>query len=190
MTWDDLRKRLDEIGSIEDLTERLGELGALLERFAPGEEGRAEVLTYLADEQMHLGQTDEARARYQEAIDDGGRTVLTPYAGLLDVALATGDIARADQLLELLIAKSRADELVVGDYEWIGESLEEAGRLREALRWFTIQLRDIQPGHVDMMPILCLDGRWRVRRALERPLDAYDDAYTLVHGTDEDEPDE
>lgn len=188
MDWDALSETLDEIGSVKDRAYRLDEFRELLTSFEPGQEGRAEILTYLADDLLRDGHLDEARANYQEAVDDGGRTVLTAHVGLLDVALAQGDTARADQLLQLLIDKSRADELVVGDYEWIGDSLEEAGRLRDALRWFTIPLSDIQPGHVEMMPILSLNGRWRVRRALGLPLDAYDDAYKLWHGADEDQP--
>ena len=107
--------------------------------------------------------------------------MLQPRAGLLAVALARGDDARVDELLAELIALSRAERLVIGDYEWIAESLEDAGRLRAALRWFTIPLRDIQPGDLDLMPPLCLDGRWRVRRALDLPVDAYDEAHDVWH---------
>lgn len=188
MDWDDLSELLDDIGSTQDRAYRLDEFRQLLTSFSPGQEGRAEVLTYLADDLLRDGQLDEAQAMYQEAIDDGGRTILEPHVGLLDVALAKGDGSAADQLLQLLIDKSRANQLVVGDYEWIGDSLEEYGRLRDALRWFTIPLADIQPGHVEMMPILSLNGRWRVRRALGLPLDAYDDAYDVWHGMDDGQP--
>lgn len=188
MDWNVLSEQLDEIGSMQDRAWRLEQFRQLLTDMTFGEEGRAEVLTYLADDLMRDGQLDEAGVRYQEALDDGGRTVLEPHIGLLDVALARGDDARVDELLALLIAKSRADELVVGDHEWIGDSLEEAGRLREALRWFTIPLRDIQPGHYELMPIISLNGRWRVRRALGLPLDAYDDAHDVWQDLHETEP--
>jgi hypothetical protein len=181
MTWEELSDELEEIGTVQDRAYRLGEYRRLLAGLSAGHDGRAEVLMCLGDDLLGDGQLDAAQAVYEEARDEGGRTVLDPHVGLLDVALARGDGELADELLVLLLAKSRADELVVGDYEWIGELLEEAGQLRAALRWFTIPLRDIQPGDVDLMPILCLDGRWRVRRALDLPVDAYDESHEVWH---------
>ncbi|MCW2829491.1 MAG: hypothetical protein JWP31_183 [Aeromicrobium sp.] len=185
MDWDDLSDQLEQIGAVPDRTHRLGEYRRLLTELPPGEEGRAEVLTCLADDLTGEGLLDDARDAYREAIDDGGRTVLDPQVGLLTVALAAGDNARVDELLALLLAKSRSDQLVVPDYEWIAEALEDAGRLRAALRWFTIPLRDIQPGDVDLMPTVCLNGRFRVRRTLGLPLDAYDEAHDLWHEVNE-----
>ncbi|MCW2769743.1 MAG: hypothetical protein JWR27_1176 [Aeromicrobium sp.] len=180
MTWDELCDALDEIGLEPQGEQRLAEYHRLLATFLPGQEGRAETLARLAEEEGALGRPDEARATYQRAIDDGGRTILDPLVGLLDLSLEHG-ADDADDLLAALLTRSRADRLVIGDYEWIGESLEEAGRVREALRWFTIPLRDIQPGDIDLMPVVCLDGRWRVRRALDLPIDAYDDAHDVWH---------
>jgi len=181
MDWDELGDALEEIGEVPHRDVRLGEYRRLLAELGPSDEGRAEVLTNLADDLREDGRLDEAEAAYQQAIDDGGRTVLSPHVGLLDVALERGDDTHADELLALLLAKSRSDELVIGDYEWIGDSLEEAGRLRAALRWFTIPLRDIQPGDIDLMPVIALNGRWRVRRALDLPVDAYDEAHDVWH---------
>jgi tetratricopeptide (TPR) repeat protein len=163
------------------MEQRLSEYRRMLATFRPGQEGRAETLSRIADELVEDGQLDAARAAYQDVVDDGGRTILSPLAGLLDIALKQHDDARADELLGRLLAQSRADALVVGDYEWVAEALEEAGRLRQALRWFTIPLRDIQPGDLDLMPAIVLDGRWRVRRALDLPIDAYDDAHDVWH---------
>ncbi|MET0766842.1 MAG: hypothetical protein ABW075_11030 [Aeromicrobium sp.] len=181
MDWKELGDTLEEIGRAPDGTDRLGEYRRILADLPAGVEGHAEVLTCLADELKWQGQLDEAEATYRAAIADGGRTVLAPQTGLLNIALGRGDDAEIDEFLALLLTRSRADELVIGDYEWIAESLEEAGRLRTALRWFTIPLRDIQPGDIDLMPVGCLDGRWRVRRALELPVDAYDEAYEVWH---------
>lgn len=181
MDWDELGDALEEIGELPDLDVRLGEYRRLLAELPSRQDGHAEVLTVLADDLTSAGELDEAESLYQQAIDDGGRTVLDPRVGLLGVALERGDDARADELLALLLARSRADELVVGDYEWIGEALEEAGRPRAALRWFTIPLRDIQPGDLDRMPVIALNGRWRVRRALDLPVDAYDEAHHVWH---------
>jgi tetratricopeptide (TPR) repeat protein len=180
MDWDELGNELEKIAEAPDSRYRVAEYTQILSGFDAGQEGRAEVLACLADELKGHGDLDGAEATYERAIEDGGRTVLSPYAGLLDIALQRGDDQRTDDLLDTLIALSREDALVVGDYEWIAESLEEAGRHRAALRWFTIPLRDIQPGDIDLMPIDCLTGRYRVRRMLELPVDAYDDAYEVL----------
>jgi tetratricopeptide (TPR) repeat protein len=181
MNWDELGDELERIGEAPGLAYRVAEYRRLLADHAPGDEGRAEILANLADELTTDGQLDEAETLYEDVIADGGRTVLDPHIGLLSVALERVDDARADELLALLLTRSRADQLVIGDYEWIGEILEDAGRLRAALRWFTIPLRDIQPGDIDLMPELALDGRWRVRRELDLPVDAYDEAREVWH---------
>lgn len=181
MDFDEVCGLLDGIEAETDRARRRDEHTRLLAALGPGEDGRAEVLSRMAEDLMTDDRRDEARETYQAAVDDGGRTILDPRTGLLDIALADGDDARVDELLAQLMVRSRADELVVGDYEWIAESLEDSGRLRAALRWFTIPLRDIQPGDIDLMPVVCLDGRWRVRRALDLPVDAYDEAYEVLH---------
>ncbi|KAA1376045.1 hypothetical protein [Aeromicrobium fastidiosum] len=188
MDWDELGDTLADIASLPNRAARLTEYDQLLATFAPGDEGRAEVLMCRADELVDDDLLDEAEAAYGAAVEDGGRTVLDPHVGLLVVALQREDEARVDELLTRLIALSRADELVLGDYEWIAESLEDAGRLRAALRWFTIPLRDIQPGDLDLMPPLCLDGRFRVRRALGLPVDAYDEAHDVWHEVNAAQP--
>lgn len=181
MDWDELCDALDEIDAEPQREQRLSEYRRMLASFSPGQEGRAETLSRIADELAADEQLEAARSTYQEVVDDGGRTILSPLAGLLDVALQQEEETRVDELLTLLLTRSRADELVVGDYEWIAEALEDAGRLRQALRWFTIPLRDIQPGDLDLMPVIALEGRWRVRRALGLPIDAYDDARDVWH---------
>ncbi|AWB92671.1 hypothetical protein [Aeromicrobium chenweiae] len=186
MNWDELCDALDDIDDEPQREQRLSEYRRMLATFSPGQEGRAETLSRIADELAADDRLDEARSTYEEVADDGGRTILSPLAGLLDIALRQEDEARVDELLALLLARSRADQLVVGDYEWIAEALEESGRLRQALRWFTIPLRDIQPGDIDLMPEVVLEGRWRVRRALGLPIDAYDDARDVWHEINDD----
>ena len=181
MDWDELGDAIDEITALPSRSARLAAYEGLLETVPAGQEGHAEVLSCMADDLVDEGRLDDAETAYRRALDDGGRTVLQPRAGLLAVALVRGDDGRVDELLTELIALSRTEQLVIGDYEWIAESLEDAGRLRAALRWFTIPLRDIQPGDLDLMPPVCLDGRWRVRRALDLPVDAYDEAHDVWH---------
>lgn len=179
MFKDEIGDELDAISSIPDRNARIAEYRRKLEEFADGHPQRAEYLTYLADDLTDLGDLVAARQAYEDSIVDGGSTILNPRSGLLRLALKEGDEAVIADSLDLLMKMSRADQLVIGDYAWIAEALEEAGRMREALRWFTIPLRDMQPGDIDKMPLVCLNGRYRVRRALRLPLDAYDDAHTV-----------
>ncbi len=185
MDWDQLADELEEIGMTPDCPYRISQYRRILAGLQIGELGRAEVMTCLADDLETQGQLDEARAMYDEALADGGRTVFDPHIGLLSVEIEAGNTARVDELLARLLTRSRADQLGISEHEWIAETLEEAGRLRESLRWFTIPLRDIQPGDVTMMPIACLNGRWRVRRALDLPIDAYDDAHAMWHSAND-----
>lgn len=178
----DLAAQLDEINEINDLPDRdqrIAAYRAKIDSFGLGHPDRAEYLMCLAGDLVVRGDHDDARRVYRDAIADGGHTVLSPLCGLLTVEIETSDEAATSELLGQLMQASRADALVVGDYTWIGDTLEDAGRLREALRWFTIPLRDIQPGDLDMLPEDCLAGRFRVRRKLDLPLDAYDDAYEV-----------
>ncbi|OUZ09459.1 hypothetical protein BHE97_10400 [Aeromicrobium sp. PE09-221] len=106
---------------------------------------------------------------------DGGPSELDPRGGLLKAELDLGNEEETDPLLEELKIDARRDALSLTDYEWIAESLELGGRLKEALRWFTIPLREVDPLDVDPAETVCLNGRYRVRRTLGMPMDAYDD---------------
>ncbi|WP_140400086.1 hypothetical protein [Aeromicrobium sp. PE09-221] len=100
---------------------------------------------------------------------------MDPRGGLLKAELDLGNEEETDPLLEELKIDARRDALSLTDYEWIAESLELGGRLKEALRWFTIPLREVDPLDVDPAETVCLNGRYRVRRTLGMPMDAYDD---------------
>jgi hypothetical protein len=58
----------------------------------------------------------------------------------------------------------------------VAESLEEAGLLQQAQRWFTMELRDLDPelDEPDVDERVALFGRARTRRALGQPMDAFD----------------
>lgn len=126
------------------------------------------------------GDLETARRVYEEAITDGGPAVLDPRAGLLDVELNSGHTDKAGSLLAELTTKARADQLDITNYEFIGETLEHHERYREAMRWFTMPLRDIDPDDIDELPIMLMNGRFRVRRILELPMDRYDVASEKV----------
>lgn len=179
MDYDEACEEIDEIELSLGPKERVVAFRKRLDELEPGEDGRAEFLTSLASELELMGDLDGARATYLAAIGDGGPTELEPRCGLLSVELTAGDDDRVEELLGELLAMSRAGALFSTEYEWIGDSLEEAGRFRDALRWFTIPIRDIDPEDIESLPITLLHGRWRVRRALELPHDAYDEARNL-----------
>jgi len=126
------------------------------------------------------GRWDEAREAYRNALSDGGRTIIDPRIGLLDIDVESGEHDRIDTHLPVLLQASRDGELSDHDCEWIGEALEEADRLKDAHRWFTIPLRDIDPDDIGQLPIGCINGRYRVRRDLELPMDKYDEATFAV----------
>ena len=73
--------------------------------------------------------------------------------------------------------RRRGSALPAEALERVADALEENGRLREAMRWFTIGLRDLDPQHdlPEHDEEFALIGRWRVRQALELPPDHYDD---------------
>lgn len=142
---------------------------------APGEAGRAAWLTQAGQEWELAGALPQARRCYQEAVTDGGSTLLDPRAELLGVLFALGETDRADALLAELRRSVR--EGSAGDYVHtvVGETLELSDRPREALAWFDaglVRSRQESPGDIDMA---CLNGHYRVRRTLGLPLDRYDE---------------
>ena len=72
--------------------------------------------------------------------------------------------------------RRRGPRLPAEAIERIADALEEAGRLQQAMRWFTIGLRDLDPQQ-DLPAYeeeYALIGRSRVRRALDLLPDHYD----------------
>lgn len=155
---------------------RLDEFRRRADQLERGETGRAVFLCHLAESLGMVDRYDEARAVMLEVIDDGGPTIIHPWCELLEIDLSLGHDNDVDVDLRELLAASRADELDPLDYEHAAESLEHAGRLRQALRWFTLGLLETDPAEVDLIPIGSLNGRYRVRRELGLPMDAYDEA--------------
>lgn len=121
--------------------------------------------------------------------DDAGRAVDAARR-----AVGTGDDVAPDArcyLVDALLAADRSDEAaaVAGELrrsrgndpfvlEFLGETYEERGHLTEAHRWFTMGLTAVErhgDPH-DAGPVL-LASRFRVRRALELPVDDYDEEY-------------
>lgn len=143
---------------------------------APGSPGRAAWLSHAGEAWELARDPGRARACFEAAITDGGDTYLDPRAQLLGIALDLGETARAEDLLAEL-------DQAVGDggqqgefvHETVGEALEMHGRLEEALRWYTAGLTASEGESPDGPDIGCLNGRFRVRRALGMPMDKYDE---------------
>lgn len=169
----------DILDEAEDLRTDLPapEVAQILERrgreLEPGAAGRAAYLYHAAEQWRIENEQDRVRACLEEAVRDGGSATVDPRAGLVDALLVDGETARADELMTELrrdIPRGRARGEV---HLFVGEALEEHGRLKEALRWFTAGVTRAElDGDIDGMSLL---GRFRVRRELELPHDTYDD---------------
>lgn len=184
MDFDEACDDIDRIIETHEVNKRIEAFRSRSEALAVGEDGRAEYLTSLGGELQLVGDLDGARVTYESAIADGGRTVLDPRCGLFGVEVEAGQEDRVTQMLKDFLLQARAGTLTVTECEWIADTLEDAGRHREAHRWFTIPLRDIDPLDVDALLRGPLQGRWRVRRELDLPLDAYDESAQLLENLD------
>lgn len=180
MHLDDAYDRVEELQfnlKGEDLHEALAQEAAALQ---PGEEGRAAFLSVLGEFLLMHDEVDRARTAYEQARQDGGPTVIHPLAGLLEVAYRSGDSDAATSVLAELLSLVRADRLNWATGENVGEILEEADELRQALRWFNIPLRDVDPDDVSDELIGLVHGHYRVRRLLDLPMDRYDETSELL----------
>lgn len=153
-----------------------------IDALAVGDPGRAELLSTLSEEHAAHpeGPEDLARAETyaRAAIGDGGPTTIDPRVDLLR-ALGRQD-GREEEVTELVrdsLRDHRGGRHAVGLLPSMGETLEELGRLREALRAYTVGLREFELGdEPDFDQMMCLTGRYRVRRALDRGRDKLDKA--------------
>jgi tetratricopeptide (TPR) repeat protein len=150
---------------------------------APGSPGWAELVLVLCDHQQALGWHETAIAQLEAVRAAGVETEPSVEAHLLSAHLSAGNDAVVADLDRELRARSR-ETYLGSDYDWVGEAYEEAGRLKEALRWFSMANRDVDPDDVDMLEPFALAGRWRVRQSLGLPADAYDEAARTVRELD------
>lgn len=141
---------------------------------APGEPGRAAWLAHAGEAWEMTGLLEPARSCYEQAHDDGGPTSLDPRAMLVGVLLRLGESDHADALVAELRRDLRAGRAGRVVHPLVGEALEEAGRLRDALAWFDAGLTHHARQDPDEPDRECLSGHYRVRRALGLPHDRYD----------------
>ena len=152
----------------------------LLMTMAPGDPGRLHVLQVIADHQSMRGDVDAALATLDQAGATSAEDADVLHAMRVGFLIEAGRDEAAEPLL--LDLRRRGPSLPHEAIERVAEALEGVGRLREAMRWFTIALRDLDPQ--DEMPATAeeyaLIGRRRVREALDLPPDHYDELAHVV----------
>ena len=141
----------------------------------PGTVGRAAWFAHAGEAWELEGDLARARAMYEEAVADGGPALLDPRAELFDVLLGLGDADRAEEVLSDLAADLRSGRGADIFPATVGEALESHGRLEEALRWFDAGLAWSERASAGDADLVCLNGHFRVRRALGLPQDGYDE---------------
>ncbi|GAB2735032.1 SEC-C domain-containing protein [Nocardioides pakistanensis] len=170
----------DILDEVEELATRVptATLAQLLEDRAHalevGAPGRAAWLAHAGERWELLDDLDRARRCYEEAVADGGGAYLDPRADLANVLFDLGETARAEEVVDELWRETKAgggDDVL---HERVGEVLELHDRLEAALRWFNIALSRVDPDDPEAPDLGCLNGHWRVRRALGLPLDRFD----------------
>src|SRR5262245_4063229 len=151
----------------------------------PGDFPRAELLRASVEFWRRRGLLDDAERCARASIADGGRTWIDPRADLLGVLLDRGD-PTTDEVARRLRRDLDAVPLPLTMVQPLGEELVEAGRRRDALRWYNLALRDVEPDEVvddeDLDVTLVLRGRYQVRRALRLNPDPFDLAAERTDG--------
>jgi hypothetical protein len=171
MTEDELFDLLTSIEEMVPVADKPARLEVEAGRLEEGEHGRAQLLQAAGEHWQMRKDFSEARRCYEEAMADDGHTAVDIWASFLSLALDEGDdaeVARRDEELRVAVT---LDALDPETCHFVGESYEVHGRLREAMRWFTLPLTWADDEDADD---LCLAGRWRVRRELGLPLDHFD----------------
>ena len=147
----------------------------------------ASLLADAGDQLSRIGDHDAALEVFRRAVGAEGHVLPDVrcylHHGLLDV----GDVAGARRLADELRRERPAD----GDvYLFIGEDYELAGDLREAHRWMTMGLLRML-GRAEEGDDLAVSGaaglvraRYRVRRALDLPIDEYDELVEIGRSAD------
>jgi hypothetical protein len=171
MDDDEVFDRLSAI-DMSGSTRKAEEFEALAQSLPVGEDGRATFLIAAGEHRQMRKEYDDARRCFDLALQDGGETSTEPLGNLLSLALDTGDEAAVESLSAELRRLVRDDRMGAGACHFVGDSFRDHGRLREALRWFTIPLTyaDLE----DDLDYFCLVGRYQTRRDLGLPEDRLD----------------
>jgi tetratricopeptide (TPR) repeat protein len=171
---DDLLDEVEELATQMPNEQLARLLEARAHALAPGTPRRAAWLCHAGERWEMEGDFVRAKVCYQEALRDGGETFLDPRADLANAMLELQEPARANELIDELRRDADNGELDELTHERVGEILEMHGRLEEALRWFDEGLALAQRDEPEALDLGCLNGHYRVRRALGLPLDRHD----------------
>ncbi|RLV50964.1 hypothetical protein D9V37_03265 [Nocardioides mangrovicus] len=140
----------------------------------PGSVSRSGFLNAAGDFWGFAEDTERAEAAFRAAIADAGDPDRYAVSALLLLLLQHGRDDEADAVLADLLTAARAATLSSLTYEMVGQALADGGRPREALRWFTMPLRDVDPDALDDDDLALLAGRYEVRRTLGLGEDRFD----------------
>jgi hypothetical protein len=142
---------------------------------------RVALLAAAGDHWQLRGEYGRARECFEAMPAAGDDDELPAAAHLLVLALETGDHERAD-LLDRELRQLSTERHLGTAYAFVAESYEEAGRLRDAVRWFSLANADVDPDDLGALDVVAVIGRARARRALGLPRDRYDHAATTLRG--------
>jgi len=134
------------------------------------------MLELAGEDLARLGEWEDAEkvAVLAEGIDPGGdRGAFVAALTRMEVAAAREDLEVVREVADGLRRRRLRDD---DTYLRIGELLEECGELTRAERWFTrgiLMGEELGTDELDLRATR--GGRWRVRRALGRPVDVMDE---------------
>lgn len=144
---------------------------------------RPTLLVAAADEYGFAGDDARRLQLCREAVEDGGHVPPDARCYLVS-ALFDNDLD--DEAQPWVEALRSATGLHVHVYEFLGETLEHAGRYLEAIEVFTSGLQRTDPSASDAL--MLLHGRRRCREALGLPADDKDRLATSLHRRPQVEP--
>ncbi len=173
-SFDDVCDQLEELEATLAPAACLAAVEELVGGLAPGAPGRAEALFFAGEKALLSGDAATARTWLERAAAEPGEVTIDPRAELLGCLLLLGEDAEVETLLAELRKASAGGDFRGTFHEVVGEVLEQAGRLEEAERWFNIGLVALDEHDPTDSEEICLIGRHRVRRLLDKPLDRLD----------------
>lgn len=173
--------------SFEDITDQIEEWewqldddeyhDTLLDKFeslAAGDPGRAELLYCIGERRRMRGDPAGALSCFERAVTEPGEVTIDPRSGVLQCLLGLERSSDAETLERRLRKASAGGDWRGAFHEHVGEVLELAGRPHQGLRWFNMGIRDLDPEDPTTAEIMCLNGRYRIRRDLNLQLDSLD----------------
>jgi hypothetical protein len=173
-TYDEMLDLLEEWQVTLDDDEFEATVRKQIDSLAPGAPGRAQLLYSLGSQCLRLEDRDGALVWFERAAEEPGEVIIDPRRGTLQGLLEDGRNEEADALERELRRSSAAGDYRGFFHEPIAVTLEMNGRQKAALRWFSIGVLALDPDDPTAEEIGCLNGRYRIRRSLDLPMDQLD----------------